>query len=434
MSEPKSPETDDPDATIFVAPSGRKAFQRSAMQTDATVLAAEGRALDLGALAGLNPIVGAANPLLVLVPQLRSSVTHPNQAGLRDTLLRQVAEFEKTARDRGVSPEHVLVARYALCTLVDESISLTPWGGAGQWARQSLLVTLHKETSGGEKFFLLLGKMVEDPGKNIDLLELMYVCLALGFEGRYRVMDNGRAQVEQVRERLYGVVRKQRGDPEHGLSPHWKGLQTSTRSPVRFLPLWVTAAVALVALVGAFIGLSIALNERSDGLFSALAKIKVPAPPAPVATVVAKPVQPRLSQFLAEDIKRGVVDVREDETTSLVTIRGDGLFAPGSGGIEPAFEVVIARIAEAVNKVPGQVIVTGHTDDQPIRSARFPSNWHLSQERAASVVRLMARNGTEPARMKADGAADAQPVAPNDTPANRARNRRVEVLLRVAPQ
>jgi len=440
VSEPKSPDQEDPEATIFVAPSGRKAFQRSALQTDATVLAAEGKSLDLEALGGLNPLVAAANPLLSLVPQLRSSVTYPNPAGLRETLLRQIATFEKVARDGGVSPEHVLVARYALCTLIDESVSLTPWGNASQWARNSLLVTLHKEVAGGEKFFLLLGKLVEDPAKNINLLELMYVCLALGFEGRYRVVDNGKAQLEPVRERLYGVIRKQRGDVEHELSPHWKGLQTTTGRSVRFLPLWVSISVVALLLVGAFIWLSIALNQQSDGLFSALAKIKVPAPPAPKATVVAKPVQPRLSQFLTEDIKNGTVEVKEDETTSVVTIRGDGriggvgLFAPASATIESAYEALIGRIAEALNKVPGQVLVTGHSDDQPIRTPRFPSNWHLSQERATSVMRMIARRGTDPARIKAEGLSDSQPIAPNDSEANRARNRRVEIILRVSEQ
>jgi type VI secretion system protein ImpK len=85
-----------------------------------------------------------------------------------------------------------------------------------------------------------------------------------------------------------------------------------------------------------------------------------------------------------------------------------------------------------LNKVPGQVTVTGHTDDRPIRSVRFPSNWHLSQERAVSVVRLMSKTIDNPARLKADGLADTFPVAPNDTPANRARNRRVEIILKVS--
>ena len=123
---------EDPDATVFTSPASRKTFERSALQSDAVVRAAENRTLSLGRLASINPIVAAANPLLSLVPQLRSSVAHPDSIGLRDLLLRQLGAFEAAARKQGVTPEQVLAARYALCTLVDESVSLTPWGGSGQ--------------------------------------------------------------------------------------------------------------------------------------------------------------------------------------------------------------------------------------------------------------------------------------------------------------
>ena len=430
----QAPRTDeDPEATIMAAPAARKVFQRSALQTDATVQAAESHTVDLGALSGINPLVAAANPLLSLVPQLRSSVAYPDPAGLRELLLRQIGDFEKNARQAGVSSEHQMAAKYALCTLVDESISLTPWGGAGQWARASLLVTLYKETWGGEKFFLLLGKMAEDPAKNLNLIELMYVCLALGFEGRYRVADGGKAQLETVRERLHAMIRKERGEPEKDLSLHWKGLQTTIGRTVRFLPLWVSAAIAALVLAGAFIWFNISLNQNSDALFSALAKLKVPAPPAPTVTVVAKPVPARLSKYLAEEIKKQQLDVKEDETTSTVLIRGDGLFESGSANVDRAgADALLVRVADALNNVPGQVLITGHTDSQPIRSARFPSNWHLSQERAGAVQRLMAKTVKEPSRLKSEGRADAEPVAANDTPANRALNRRVEIILRAA--
>ncbi len=102
---------DDTDATVYVPPASRKAFQRSALQSDATVRAAEERAIDLGAVSGVNPIVATANQLLSLVPQLRASVSHPDQNALRDLLLRQIVAFEKAARERGISAEHVLVAR-----------------------------------------------------------------------------------------------------------------------------------------------------------------------------------------------------------------------------------------------------------------------------------------------------------------------------------
>jgi type VI secretion system protein ImpK len=112
-----------------------------------------------------------------------------------------------------------------------------------------------------------------------------------------------------------------------------------------------------------------------------------------------------------------------------VTILGDGLFAPGSATVSPNYMAPLQRVAEALEALPGQVRVIGHTDNQPIRSARFPSNWHLSQERARVVMTLLKEKARAPDRYSADGRADAEPIGPNTTPAQRALNRRVEIVL-----
>jgi type VI secretion system protein ImpK len=119
--------------------------------------------------------------------------------------------------------------------------------------------------------------------------------------------------------------------------------------------------------------------------------------------------------------------------TSTIVIRSDRLFASGSARLEASVEPVVLRVAEALDSVPGTVVVTGHTDDVPIRTARFPSNWELSTERAASVVKLMSSRLKDPGRLKAEGLADSAPAVPNDSAANRARNRRVEIILRSLP-
>ena len=89
---------------------------------------------------------------------------------------------------------------------------------------------------------------------------------------------------------------------------------------------------------------------------------------------------------------------------------------------------MLQRIAEALSEVSGPVLITGHSDNIPIRSVRYPSNWHLSQARAQGVLAVIA-NRVPGNRLRSEGRADAEPVAPNDTPANRARNRRVEITL-----
>ena len=430
--------TPDPDATIMVPSPGKR---RPAATDGAPAArpspppgpaAAVAPTLDLRSISGLNPIIDAANSLLSAVPRIRTTVSHPDPDGLRETMLRQIAAFEQTARSKSVPSDSIQVARYAMCTLIDEAVASTPWGGTAQWAKNPLLVILHREGWGGEKFFQLLNKMAEDPGRNVDLLELFYVCLALGFEGRFRVADNGKAQLETVRERLHELIRKSRGEYERDLSPRWRGEQTRIKQGSSLLGVWVTVAVAGVAMLGTYFYFAFSLNGTSDAI--AWNKLKTPALViTPKATAEPlKPIPPRLSKFLAREIEAGLVDVRDTENASLVTIRGDGLFQPGSAVIKADFVPLVGRIAEEINKIPGPVIVTGHSDDSPIRSVRFPSNWHLSQERAASVAKLMSAGMKEPGRIRGEGLADTYPVAPNDSAANRAKNRRVEIVLKVA--
>jgi type VI secretion system protein ImpK len=382
---------------------------------------------------GLNPLLAAANPLLNLVPQLRATLQHPDPTGLKESLAHGIRRFEARAKAAGIAPEKVIASRYVLCTLLDETVASTPWGGSGAWGGHSLLVSFHNETWGGEKVFQLLGRLAENASANRDILELIYVCLALGFEGRYRVLDNGRAQLEALRERLAQMLRRERGDYEHDLSPNWRGVTSKKNPMLDALPLWVAAAVAGVILVGTYLAFDIGLNRASDPLFSAIQAIRARAPAAratPVAVPVPAPapVKPRLATFLKPEIDAGLVAVKDEETRSTITIRGDGFFEPGSATVAERVLPLLQRIAEALNSVPGPVQVTGHTDSIPIRSARFPSNWHLSQERAKAVAQLLSAR-VPPARLTSEGRADAEPVASNDTPANRARNRRVEITL-----
>ena len=125
------------------------------------------------------------------------------------------------------------------------------------------------------------------------------------------------------------------------------------------------------------------------------------------------------------------MEVRDLVDRSIVVIKGDGFFEPGSVVIASAFRPLLPSIGQALATLKGNVLVSGHTDNQPIRSVRFPSNWHLSKERAEAVRSELIRQ-VEPGRVRAEGRADAQPVADNTTPAGRARNRRVEVTLFVA--
>lgn len=375
---------------------------------------------------GLNSLVAVANKLLMLVPQLRRTRQMSDPASLRASLAQGIRDFEATAHQRGIPPERVMAARYVLCTMLDEAAADTPWGGSGVWGRNSLLASFHNEAFGGEKVFQLMARLAEKPDANRDLLELIYAAIALGFEGRYRVIDNGRAQLEAVRDKLAQILRQQRGPYPTALAQHWQGQPMQRRRALSWLPLAVAAALTLLILLGVYSFFVYRLSGVTEPVYGQIQSLRLPPP----VVAVAQPAPtPRLAQFLQSDIKGGFVAVRDEVDRSVVTVRGDGLFASGSATLVPEREQLMARIAEALAKVNGAVLVTGHTDNQPLRTVRFPSNWHLSEERARSVRDLLVARGVQADRIKAEGRADGEPVAPNDTPANRALNRRVEVTL-----
>ena len=141
---------------------------------------------------GLNPLAQAASPLLLLAAQVRDSVTHVDVGALRRHALEEMRRFEDQARGAGVAHETVLAARYTLCAGIDEAVLATPWGNQSEWAQHPLLVALHREAWGGEKFFDMLERMSKDPARYIDLLELQYLLLAFGFEGKYGRDTRGR--------------------------------------------------------------------------------------------------------------------------------------------------------------------------------------------------------------------------------------------------
>ena len=411
---------------IMPAPGGRVAPGRPAAPEPVVPVEASTVA------SGLNPLVAAANLLLNVIPPLRASMEHPNPAALRDSLAQGVREFEARARAAGAPTEKIIAARYALCTLIDENAASTPWGASGTWAQHGLLALFHGETEGGEKFFQVLARLAENPQANLDILELMYVCLQFGFEGRYRVIEGGSRQLEAIRQRLLSIIRKQRGEYERDLSANWHGVSTGAGARLGWVPLWVVAAVTVLLLFGTYLGFNLRLSGPSDNLAGEIATLRVAAPvalrPAPVAPRPA-PV-PRLAQFLAKEIAEGLVAVDDRPDRSIVTILGDGMFRQGEAAISTQSQYVLGRVADELRKQAGQVDVIGHTDNVPIRTLRFSSNWELSKARAESVARLLAAR-VDPGRLAVDGVGDSDPITPNDTPKGQARNRRVEIILHV---
>lgn len=382
---------------------------------------------------GNNPLVAAANPLLNVITQIRHCVLPADQGALRQHLIDEIRRFEVRCQQAGLPYEVIVGSRYCLCTALDESAALTPWGSSGVWSGSGLLVTFHNETWGGEKFFQLLARLSQNPREHILLLELINYCLLLGFEGRYRVLDNGRTQLETIKQRLWQMIHSVRGSFPLPLSPHPEDSPVLRKMWRPMVPLW--ACIALAGFIACLF--YIVLNWRlGDNTNPVLAKIYQAQLPETTIAQPARQLPPvlNLRGFLQPEIDAGLVAVKDEADRSIVILKGDGLFASASTAVRDRYEPVINRIAQAMNNVSGKILVVGYSDNVPIRSARFASNYELSLERARSVQKQLQESLSQPERVKAEGQGESNPVVPNTTAENRARNRRVEITLLVAPE
>jgi chemotaxis protein MotB len=138
-----------------------------------------------------------------------------------------------------------------------------------------------------------------------------------------------------------------------------------------------------------------------------------------------------LRRLLKTEIKEGQIDVESTARTILIRIREKGSFASGSALLNSSFVGVIDKIANALTQIEGRIAVEGHTDNVPINTFAYPSNWDLSAARSVAVVRRMLDIAPhEPTRVTASGFADTRPQAINSTFEGRARNRRVEIVVK----
>lgn len=222
---------------------------------------------------GLNPLVNAASTLIAVFEKTRQSVSHPDVGGLHQRLANEIKLFENKMKEMRMQPEIILSARYCVCTALDEAVLNTPWGSESGWSQRSLLSVFHNETAGGEKFFLILERMMEYPAENIQILELLYIFLSVGFEGKYRVMSRGRDAIEQLRDELFTVIRRQRGEYERTLSPSWQGLGNMRKSLTSYIPFWVVASILGVVLLLSYSGFRVWLFDSSSPVVAKLDEI-----------------------------------------------------------------------------------------------------------------------------------------------------------------
>jgi type VI secretion system protein ImpK len=388
-------------------------------------------------LGGINPLEKAASRLIPLLLTIRHSADLPNADQLRNRLIQELNEFKQAALPILKDQKKVTQASYVMCTAMDEAVMNTPWGHKANWSQHNMLSTFHNEVAGGERFFALLKGLGNKPKENIDLLELMYVCLSLGYEGTYRIAENGKETLTKVQAWLYEIITSVRNEPQAALSIQWQGSGHKESKLPKMTVLWVIGAAALTLSSLVYIGYRYSLGDRSDGAIAGFFGIKpaplqvnsIVPPAAPPASSSTNAQLITLEQLLQAQIDLNLIEVDDSFNEGKVRILGNNLFASGKTTLNTDLEPLVQAIAKAMDQFKGSILVTGHSDNVPIRSGRFASNLELSRERAISVAERIAFSVQDSTRVGAEGRGSLEPIADNSSASGRARNRRVEVSI-----
>ncbi|MEX3071000.1 type VI secretion system protein TssL, long form [Vibrio alginolyticus] len=378
---------------------------------------------------GENSILAEANGLLSIIGQIRTTPSHSDPQYLKEAITTRLRDYETRLRQHNIDHESIDIARYCLCCAIDEVVLNTSWGSQSFWTHDSLLNSFYASSQGGESFFKQLDNCLAQPNKHLDLLELMYVCLSLGFLGQYRLEKNGHEAHRKLRKQIVSVL-KSHGRVLHQELSNKVEQHILNGSPLyERAPMWVVCAVTSALLVCIFTYLSYELNKASNHTFSQLVNLvqSVESAGTPIVESKSAHVAERISTYLATEIEKELVTVEVLQDRVRISLKAQDLFESGSASIVEYIQPVISKLARTLEATNGKIIVTGHTDDRPIFTSKFPSNWHLSLARATAVSEQLISNSSLEGRVVPEGLGDARPLVNNSDDESRALNRRIEI-------
>ncbi len=225
---------------------------------------------DIVGYVGMNPIIACATHLLTIVIQLKRAKILCNLPVLHQKLTEAVVNFEKEANERALDTSGIEMASYLLCALLDEVIlnqqmnEQVTWDNQADWSKKSLVSTFYQDVWGGEVFFEIVERFLQNTEQNRNNLELVFFCLHLGFEGKYRIMESGQEHLQLLREKIYIAIHQKHDPSMIGLMPESKLFlfMNEHKKP------WMPVAIAGVILAVALFSVHIVLNRQLDLLFS----------------------------------------------------------------------------------------------------------------------------------------------------------------------
>jgi len=383
-----------------------------------------------------NTMMTLAAPVLALAASVRSGRAQIGLPALHSQAVQAITAFDQAVIKAGYPDEQRQRGRYALAATLDDIAQNLPGQAhdGAEWARRSLVVHFFSENIGGDRFWQLVEDMLAKPASYPDLIELFHACLAAGFEGRFRVMPDGKRRLHEIMTQLYAALEHVRTLSQQELSPHWRGEPTPTAKVGFWSLLGLIGGVALAFLIVVYIILRLVLLQTGQPAMTALRSLNpdqplrlsrvAPAPPAPTSNQLTT-----LQGFLAPEIAQHLVVVEQDPSTVRVRTTVGQLFKSGSDQLDPGREPLFRRIGQAVETQPGSVRIEGYTDSDKVSTLSFPDNIALSKARADAVAGIIKSVLTNSSRVSTEGFGSGDPVASNATPEGKSLNRRVEIVI-----
>lgn len=390
-----------PDSTQDNAAFTREApHSGAAQQYDTTLLRGESVQQRVAkVLASSTPLLEAAQPLLRALSEMPAHIGDVSQVHiLKQSLKNEITLFSVVCDEADISWKKMAIVRYCLCTALDEAAHTMSWGMMAGWSQSNLLNHFEGDNDGGNKFFLLVGRLSMSPHEYADGLEVLLRILGLGFEGRYSIIEDGDRQLTKIRQGLLTLLQSTRDTIPPALSPHGLIAHQNRRRRGIFVPVRVSMLLCGFLIVATFIGCKYFLSVPESDLLKRMAALQRVVVTPPVAAP-----KLRLSILLKDEIAKQLVSVDETSNNSKVIFKGDSMFMVGSDNVRPEMIDVIKRVAQEVHRVKGAILIVGHTDSMPINKPGFPNNQVLSEKRAANVARYMEQAGIPTDKIRFEG-------------------------------
>lgn len=281
-----------------------------------------------------NPLLEESADILAVLATSVRQPSVPDPAALKRYFIQAIRAFEENVKSRGMSESTAFNASYVVAAMVDDLVMETPWGGteSSGWSQEPVLLLLHNDLSGGERFFEILDRVSSIGNRDDHLLELLYVCLSLGFKGQFMAPEHA-GELRNRKRDAYELISWRRDIVGKALSPHADSPVGERHGLARSIPFWVTGVVVGALVISLHLSYAVAVHNQTDPVFERLetfarfeldrdiaAAPQRPALPEPIYVPEREPEPPELPDPHLITFPHGGARLTDDHRAELDTV------------------------------------------------------------------------------------------------------------------